>query len=769
MVKIKKFFCIVLLFLLFVTTSAFADDEVVNKIKIDGNKRIETAVIENVLKMKSGEPLSYETIDKDIRAIYNLGYFSDVKVDKSRDGNGIQLTYIVTEKPILMDIKINGNKAIKSEKIEKALTLQVGKVFSPKDIPDNIQKIKQLYIDEGYYLVEVEYKKEQSASGNIALTFTIQEGVKTPVREIHFHGNKIFDDSQLKKAMQTRTKWFLSWLTGSGIYKDETVKNDVAALIDMYMNKGYINVKVDGPHVTLTPDKKGLVLDFFITEGDQFRYGTIDFKGDLLETKGELANRLQIKQGEVFSRAALRQEIMSFTDFYADKGYAFVNVTPLTRIDPDQKTIDITFEFEKGNQVHIGKINIDGNTKTRDKVIRREMQLIEGDMYGATALKKSKQNLMNLGYFEQADITTAKTDDPDKLNVDVAVKEKSTGSFSVGGGYSSVDGLIGQASVQQSNFLGLGLTGTFSVAIGANSSMYNIGLTDPHFLDTDWTLGADVYRTERDYIDYTRRATGFDIKGGRSLTDTISTMLMYKYEQVRLRDESIALQETRLKYPDTVSPPYSTTSSVTWSLSRNATDFYPDPSKGMKNSLSVEYAGLGGTNKFIRAIGETTQFFPMGLGTVLSFHGTVGYMNGFGNLLPLDSKFYLGGINSIRGYYDYSISPYRRTYNYDQATGAPISSDRAYLGGDSQVVFNVEYVAPIMKSMKLKGVVFFDAGNSTNGFDTLFNKLQMSYGAGIRWFSPIGPLRLEYGIPVNPRTGIDKKSGRLEFSVGGFF
>jgi outer membrane protein insertion porin family len=299
--------------------------------------------------------------------------------------------------------------------------------------------------------------------------------------------------------------------------------------------------------------------------------------------------------------------------------------------------------------------------------------------------------------------------------------------------------------------------------------MYNIGLTDPHFLDTDWTFGGDVYRTERDYIDYTRQATGFDIKGGRSLTDTISTFLMYKFEATKLMNESVALQETRLKYPDTVSPESSTTSSVTWSLSRNATDYYPDPTKGMKNSLSVEVAGLGGTNKFVRAIGETTQFFPIGLGTVLSFHGTVGYMNGFGNLLPLDNKFYLGGINSVRGYYDYSISPYRPTYNYDPTTGAPISSSRAYLGGDSEVVFNAEYVAPLIKSVGLKGVVFFDAGNSANGFENVFGRLLMSYGAGIRWFSPIGPLRLEYGIPVNPRTGIDKASGRLEFSVGGFF
>jgi outer membrane protein insertion porin family len=466
----------------------------------------------------------------------------------------------------------------------------------------------------------------------------------------------------------------------------------------------------------------------------------------------------------------LRLDVFTLTDLYADKGYAFTNVNPLSKVNNEQKTLDITYEFEKGEKVYIDRINVSGNTRTRDKVVRRELKLAEGDLYGATPLKKSKQGLMNTGFFEEANISTTKGSADNKLNMNVEVKEKSTGQFSIGAGFSSLDGILGQGSVQQSNYLGLGLKAIASISFGSKTQLYNLGLTDPYFMDTRWTVGADLYRSQRDYIDYTRRATGGDIKAGYPLSDEISTLMIYTYEEKKIFNISAALQNSinlqLVPAPETTS----TTSSIAFQLARNSTDYHLDPTSGMTNNLSLEFAGLGGTNKFIRYIGETRLFYPAPWGTVISLHGAFGYIQSLGDV-PIDEKFYLGGINTLRGYNGRTVSPYTSSLN-------PVTNGKgevygntifAFLGGDTETYFNVDYLFPIIKEAGLKGVLFVDAGNSYDGLDKLFTRVQVSYGFGFRWNSPMGPLRLEYGIPYNPREGIDKKSGRIEFSMGSFF
>jgi outer membrane protein insertion porin family len=281
-----------------------------------------------------------------------------------------------------------------------------------------------------------------------------------------------------------------------------------------------------------------------------------------------------------------------------------------------------------------------------------------------------------------------------------------------------------------------------------------VGITDPYFLDSKWTVGADIYRTERDYIDYTRRSTGGDIKAGYPISDELSTLWIYTFEDKKIFDQSTALIESGVQYETS-----GTTSSILGSLTRNTTDFRLDPTKGMINNLSIEFAGLGGTNRFLRYIAETKLFFPMPWETVFSIRGAVGYIQGLGKDIPIDEKFYLGGINTIRGYSSRTVCPYVQT----------TSGDYAFLGGDSEAYFGVEYQFPLIRAAGLRGVLFIDAGNSTDGFDNLFSDMLASYGFGVRWNSPMGPLRLEYGIPFNPREDIDKASGRLEFSLGSYF
>ncbi len=720
------------------------------------------------VKLKSGSKFFEEKVDEDIKAIFSLGFFSDVKAEKSLSAKGIILTYRVTEKPVVREIIFAGNKALGSDKLKEALDIKPNSILSSKELVKGIGKIKKLYTDEGYSQAEIDPVKEFTSPYELKLTFKIKDGDKILIRAISFEGNSAFDDSKLKSLMETKPDWWLAWLTGAGVYKDDMLKNDMLLISEHYMNNGYINFKLAEPNVELTPDKKALLIKIIMTEGDKYSTGQIDFRGDLLETKDELVKRLKMKTGDVFSRAALRQEIFSLTDVYADKGYAFANVNPLTTMNSAKKLIDISFDFEKGEKVYIDRINVAGNVKTRDKVIRREMRISEGELYSATGLKKSKQNLMNLGFFEEATIATSKGKSDNKLNLDVNVKEKPTGTFSIGGGYSSLDGFVGQGSVQQANLFGYGLKSNASASIGGKSSTYSLGVTDPYFLDTKWSVGGDLYRTERQYVDYTKRATGGDIKAGYQLSDTLGTFLLYKLEKTNMLKQSFALQESIRLNPDIVTANESTTSSVTATVSRNTTDYRLDPSSGMTNSLSVEFAGLGGTSKYLRYIAQTAQFFPVGLGTVFMVHGTFGHIAEMGAKIPIDEKFYLGGISTVRGYGGRTISPFVITPQKDGVTGDPTGEQRAYLGGDTEAVLNVEYTVPLLKEAGVKGVLFFDAGNSKNGVGNVFSGILSSYGFGIRWFSPIGPLRLEYGIPLNRRQGIDS-SGKLEFSIGSFF
>ncbi|WP_407931885.1 outer membrane protein assembly factor BamA [Geomesophilobacter sediminis] len=762
-------------------TAAFAEGDKIVAIKVKGNKRIESAAVMQVVKVRPGDEVDLDKVDADLRAIFKLGYFREVSAESDKTDGGITLTYVVLEKPVVREVKIEGAKEVSTDKVREALDVKANSIYSPKDVAKGVKKVKKLYSDEGYYLAEVETKVEKKNDTDLNLLVHIKEGDKILIEKIKFEGNHAFNDKKLKKQMETVERWWLSWLTGGGTYKEEVLKNDVALIADLYLNNGYVNVKVGEPKVELLPDKKGLTVTIGITEGDQYKLGALGFKGDLLESTEELSKKLKEKSGELFSRTNLRTDVFALTDEYADKGYAFANASPQTRIHPENKTIDITFEMEKGAKVNIDRINITGNTKSRDKVVRREMKLMEGDLYNATAIKKSKQNLMNTGFFEEANINTAKGTSPDKIDLNVDVKEKPTGTFSVGAGYSSLDGIIGQGSIQQSNFLGLGLKLSAAVSFGTKSQTYNLGVTDPYFMDTKWTLGGDVYRTERQYIDYTRRATGADIKAGYPLSDNVSTFWVYRYEEKEIFDESQGLLEGihngTIVAPETTS----TTSSITASLSRNTTDYRLDPSNGTVSSLSVEFAGLGGSNRFVRSIADGIYFHPVGWGSVASIHGAFGMIQGvMGKDVQIDEKFYLGGIGTLRGFGNRTVSPSRSTETVvtDYRGVGTSTGGRVYLGGETEAYVNLEYTMPLVKEAGLKGVLFFDAGNAYPTLEKTFQSYDQnpaspailaSYGFGIRWFSPIGPLRLEYGIPVNPRKDIDHPGGRLEFSIGNFF
>ena len=766
MSRIKNIFPATLIALISWTAPASADGEKLVEVRVQGNRRIESAAILNTIKMRAGDALTGEKTDTDIRAIYKLGHFQDVQALKEESDRGVVLVYLVQEKAIVREITFEGNKEISTDKLKEALEFRLNAVFSEKELAKSVTKIKKLYGDDGYYLADVETEAQKTLTNDMKVLIKITEGEKILIREIRFDGNKAYSTSKIKGLMETKEKWFMSWLTGAGTYKEEVLKNDALLIADHYLNNGYINIKVGEPVVKLNGAKSALDVSIGITEGEQYRIGTIGFAGELLDPEASLRAKLKSEPGTVFNRSILRTDIGILTDVYGDKGYAFATINPQTRLDNVKKTVDMTFDVDKGELVTIERINISGNPKTRDKVIRREARVTEGGLYNSSGLKRSKQNLMNLGFFEEANVATAKGSASNKLNVNVDVKEKPTGTFSIGGGYSSLDGFIAQGSVQQANFLGLGLKANLSASLGGKSQTYALGLTDPHFMDTKWTLGGDIYRSNREYTDYSRKLTGADIKGGYPISDSIGTFMMYKYEIKDIYQPSLQYMDYHLTDPGNYPLGETTTSAVYSSVTHNNTDYRMDPSLGFINSLSAEFAGLGGDNKFARFITDHTYFHPIYKKLIASTKLTLGYISEVGQPIPIDEKFYLGGIGSLRGYESRTVSPTKTAFTKD--INGNLTNSRIYLGGENELFGNVEVTFPLLAEAGLKGVMFFDYGNSFTTTSEAFPLLS-SYGFGIRWSSPIGPLRLEYGIPLTPRIGIDSASGRLEFSIGSMF
>jgi len=721
----------------------------VGEVVIEGNRRVETSAVRSVLSVQPGQEVSAELIDRDIRAIYKLGRFADVSAELEERGGVKTLVYRLTERPLVRAVKFSGNKEFNLERLQGLVTLKTPNIYSPRVVEQSVEAIKKAYVEEGFYAVEVAPKVDVDEDYEATVTFDIKEGDKVLISDIRFEGNSVFTDKELKKVMETQERWFLSWLTGRGTFKDEVLQNDLELIADQYYNKGYVQVKVKQPLITLTEDKKNMDLLIEINEGEQFRVGELDVQGDLLKSREEILDLVKLRSGDVFSRQQLRQDVFAINDLYADQGYAYVNVSPLTRIDSDQRLVHLRFEIEQGIQVTIARIEVAGNTKTRDKVIRREMKLVEGDLYSATKMKESRRRINNLGFFEEVNVATSKGADEAHMNVDVDVKERATGTFSVGFGYSSVDGFVGQGSVTQENFLGRALKLNLAGSLGGSSTTYQVGLTDPYFLDRNLTLGFDLYNTRREWVDFTKKTTGGDIKLGFPLTDNSRAFFLYRYEKKDIfdvdPDASQIIREQAGK---------STLSSITATLTRNTTDYYLDPSKGSVSELSVEFAGLGGTDKFAKYIADQRFFFPAKWGTVFSLHGQVGYVQQIGSSeIPIDERFFLGGINTLRGFESRQVGPR--------------SPEGDYLGGDKEAYFNLEYVFPLLKDMGLKGLVFFDTGNAWGEDEDYFSKMRYSVGTGIRWFSPMGPLRLEWGYNLDPEDYED--NSQFEFSIGKFF
>ncbi|MDB4470674.1 outer membrane protein assembly factor BamA [Deltaproteobacteria bacterium] len=742
-------FLLLLCFLLIAVTAG-AQGFKVSDVQIEGNNRIETSTILAATPIKPGDQVTLEDIDEALRNIFSIGRFDDISAELTEVNGAKVVTFVVVELPLVRDVKFEGNDELREDTLRPLVIVKIPEIFSHAKVTQSIFAIESAYAEEGYHAATIEPDVQINEQNEAVLTFKITEGEYVLVDKIHFVGNPAIEEDDLKDVMQTQERWWLSWLTDRGTYQEDTLELDVERIKAAYKDKGYMDVKVGKPEVSLIKNNKYFDILIEVDEGPQYLVGTLDFKGDLLRPKEDLLSLVSLKQGEIFNRSELHNSIERLTDEYANEGYANVNVAPLSNKDRQNLLIDLMFDVEQGGKVFIERVQVTGNTKTRDKVVRREVPIVEGDQYSARKIKEANQRVRNLGYFEEVNVTTGPGSEKDKAILNVDVKEQATGTFSIGAGYSSVDQVIAQGSITQNNFLGHGLKLKFSASLSSNNQTYSLGLTDPYFLDTDWTVGFEVYKTEREYDDYDEARNGGALKAGHSIARYTKGFLTYRYEQ-----QTIDNIDTNTVTSDLIldSAGESTLSSITGEIVRNSTDYHLDPSTGGISSFSLEYAGLGGTQNYAKTVAEHRHFWPLFWGTVFSIHGEVGYVvSTDGNDVPIAERFYLGGIRNLRGFKTREVGP---------------KDEDDFIGGEKMGYLNLEYLFPISKSMGLKGLLFYDTGNAWLDSEEFYSSMRNSVGAGIRWNSPLGPLRFEWGYNLSPVD--DEKKSVFEFSIGTAF
>ncbi len=726
--------------------------ERVAKIIVKGNRRIESAAIRAVLATKVGGAYSPLRLDKDLRKVWKMGYFDDVRIETEDTPQGKVIILVVKEKPMVRDIVISGAKAIDSKDIRDQLGFKAYNVYSPATVKKAEAKILKLYRDKGYYDATVTTQVSDLPSGDKGLKFTIHEGEKVYIKSIRFRGNKAFDADELRDQMTTTEEGWLTWLTDTNVLDRAKLDQDKEKLADFYYNHGYMTARISDPQITR--EKGGLVVTFDVVEGKRFKVAAISVSGELIMDHDKMMKALQTKAGNWFSREKLRNDLRFLHDLYADRGYAYVRIQPRIKENRQEAQVAIDFKVNKGPKVYFERIIITGNDRTRDNVIRRELGVVEGDLFSGRALRRGNMRLHRLNYFEDVRISTSKGANPELMDLRVHVKEKRTGSFSVGAGYSTVDSLMVMGSITEANLFGRGQRLELRGQLGGKSTRYTLSFTEPWLFDKPVSFGVDIYSWDREYTNYDKDATGGRLRLGWPTPWNYTRLYTYyKYEEATINGVS---DTASLIIRDQVGT--HTTSSLQAILRRDTRNHAFNPTRGSDNSISLEYAGnpLGGSNAFIKAIGETGWYIPVFSDHVIALHGRIGWVTEHsGGDLPIYEKFFLGGINTLRGFDYHDVGP------RDPETGDVI-------GGEYMVQINLEYRYPLLRKMGLVGVVFFDTGNAwskEDGYD--LSDLRRSAGLGIRWYSPMGPLRLEYGWVLDPREG--ENTSNWEFSIGSQF
>ena len=749
-----------------------ASAQSIHEVRIEGNKRIETDAIRAVIKVKPGTALDQKRLAQDVKAIFGMGYFKDVRASFDREMG--KLVFTVVEKTTIREVKFSGNSDEETEDLEKEIQIKAFTYLDQNKIREDIDRLKKFYDGKGFYLAEITSEITELPNNEARLTYKIEENRKVQVRRINFLGNRIFSDDQLKKIVQTKEKGFFSFLTSSGSFREEVFAQDRQILKDHYGQQGYIKTKIGQPRVQLSPDKKSLSITVTVEEGDSYTTGNVVLEGELIKDREVLMKSVKLEPGKKVDTVQIQRDISTLSTLYADEGYAYANVIVRDTYDEEKKIVNITYLLQPGQKVWIERIDFKGNVSTKDKVLRREMEIQEGALYHQTKLRESKQNIDRLALYEEVRLSTPRGTADDRVDVVVEVKEKPTGSFSIGAGFNTLESfqIIGQ--VQKRNVFGTGVNISLDARVGSRTQLFNLQYRDEYFLDTRLGFEVNAFNISRRYTDFDLLSrgvsVGFDYPLYQKALERIRGGVTYNIVDQEISDIRSTVEQL---FEGGI------TSSVTTSLTRDTRNRVFEPSKGSYYRASEEVAGgvFGGANSFSKSELDARWYFPVADeslapiigGSVFAFHVNLGYVGPLedGERVPLFERYFPGGIFTIRGFELRSLGPQIDVATSTDPTGFTTTEFR--IGGNKQLVFNAEYIFPIIRPANIKGVLFFDMGNAFDNGENLFTLTgqRQSTGLGIRWFSPIGPLRFEWGFPLDKKK--DDSTVVFDFTIGSLF
>ena len=717
----------------------------IREIAVEGNRRVQEAVILGRIRSAVGAPFSPSQASEDLRTVFNLGFFDDVQLKVEDFEGGVKVTFVVTERPFVRDVEFVGNSKLGTSDLQDKIELKLGSVYNPVEVQRAREKLKDAYEDDGYFEVQISPEVEKFGDGDVKVVFTINEGRRITIDKIVFRGNKGLKDKEIKAVMATQER---QYFVLRGTVQRQKLEEDIERILGVYQDHGFIQMRVERHDMVVDREKARVTITIDVVEGAQYRVGVIKLTGVTLLPEEEVRRQLGFKAGDVFSRTALRDGVRNISDLYSTIGRASVDILPRTDQQSTNTTVDVTLEVTEGPEVYVERINITGNTRSEDRILRREIPFVEGDLFTLQKMQRARQRLINLGYFDMVNVTTQPGTDKTRIIVNVEVTERPTGIFSIGGGFSSVDSFVGTLDVSQNNFLGRGWVLSLRIRAGANSQQGIISFTEPWLFDRPLSAGVDLFNIKRQFTEYDYDSLGGTVRLSHPFEEYWRWQTAYRLTRdeisdVRDTNDSLLRDEIGTRV----------TSAVTLGLTRDSRDAVALPTKGGLTIFTLDMAGFGGDTRFVKAIASTSYFYPMWYGHILSGRAEAGY--GFGwsdDPLPVFERFYLGGPNSIRSFKARRISP--------------VDEAGTRIGGTSEVLGNVEYIVPLPFNFRLAG--FVDVGN-VYGFKTKFDitDTREAAGAGVRWQSPFGPIRVDYGINLDRRKGED--FGAIQFSVGSPF
>lgn len=753
----------------FAAQSAFAAEPfVVKDIRVEGIQRTEAGTVFSYLPVKVGETLTDEKTAAAIKALYATGFFKDVQLE-ARDG---VLIVTVEERPSIAKITLSGIKEFSEDDLKKGLQqtgLAEGRVLDRSLLDKAEQELQRQYFNRGRYAVEIKSTLTPLERNRVAVQFDVVEGDSAKIQQINVVGNKAFTEKELLKQFTSTTPGWLTWYTKNDQYSKARLGGDIEALRSFYLNRGYLEFNVESTQVSISPDRKGIYITVNVTEGPQYTVSDIKLAGQMLVPEAELAKLVTVKPGEIFQRDKLTESTKKIGDRLGNDGYAFANVNAVPELDKDKHTVAFTLFVDPGRRVYVNRVNVAGNARTRDEVVRREIRQMEGAYYDSGKINLSRDRLNRLGFFDEVNIETpAVSGATDQVDVNVSVTEKSTGNVMLGAGFSSSEGLVLSGSVSQSNVFGTGNRLSAQINSGSVNTVYSLSFTNPYYTIDGISLGYDLYRrdvdaTSLDYVgDYKTSTYGAGMRFGLPVNERDFISFGLTYEQTSVTTTATS----PIQYVNFVNifGEDNDTLRFDTSWSRDTRNSYLFPTKGLMQRIAAEIGTPVGSLQYYKLSLQHQQYFPLSRDFTLMLNGEVGIGGGLsGKPLPFFKNFYAGGNSSVRGFQNGTLGP------KDSAGDA--------LGGDKRVVGNAELFFPLpglKDNQSLRMSAFFDAGASFGPFDDqgryekfAFGDLRYSAGLAVLWVSPLGPLKFSLAQPLVSKSG--DKEEVFQFTLGNVF